>query len=215
MANTTRSSTQCTPVHRSSRDHREEPKDVYVPDYFDDHGSGDGCMCYADVVPERATKTWCCQVMIPDAHCDDVLKWEMMQVNAKQVTVLNTRVSKVKVNTVKVNVVNIAGQTAVSTVKGNGVTAVKPSGNPQQALKYKVLLPLVEVLEMVKIHTNNNVADLLTKAFDVSRFNFLVASIGRNTKIPQSGGPPIKVGDEAVHKELGTEWKGLPLLLLA
>ncbi|GJV42407.1 putative ribonuclease H-like domain-containing protein [Tanacetum coccineum] len=26
---------------------------------------------------------------------------------------------------------------------------------------------------------------------------------GRDTKIPQSGGPPIKVGDEAVHKELG------------
>ncbi|GKE35420.1 hypothetical protein Tco_1454742, partial [Tanacetum coccineum] len=26
---------------------------------------------------------------------------------------------------------------------------------------------------------------------------------GRYTKIPQSGGPHIKVGDEAVHKELG------------
>ncbi|GJV10756.1 hypothetical protein Tco_1352297 [Tanacetum coccineum] len=26
---------------------------------------------------------------------------------------------------------------------------------------------------------------------------------GRDTKIPQSSGPPIKVGDEAVHKELG------------
>ncbi|GKE66097.1 hypothetical protein Tco_1520258, partial [Tanacetum coccineum] len=59
------------------------------------------------------------------------------------------------------------------------------------------------LIEMVKIHTDNNVADLLTKAFDVSRFNFLVASIGRDTKIPQSGGPPIKVGDEVVHKELG------------
>ncbi|GJR23279.1 ribonuclease H-like domain-containing protein [Tanacetum coccineum] len=74
------------------------------------------------------------------------------------------QVSKVKVNTVKVNGVNTAGQTAVSTVKGNGVTAVKASagcvwrpkmtdlnngskdnsgswiskrGNPQQALKYK------------------------------------------------------------------------------
>ncbi|GJR77229.1 putative ribonuclease H-like domain-containing protein [Tanacetum coccineum] len=33
------------------------------------------------------------------------------------------------------------------------------------------------LIEMVKIHTDNNVADLLTKAFDVSRFNFLVASI--------------------------------------
>ncbi|GJR88416.1 putative ribonuclease H-like domain-containing protein [Tanacetum coccineum] len=62
------------------------------------------------------------------------------------------------------------------------------------------------LIEMVKIHTDNNVADLLTKAFDVSRFNFQVASIGkrsRDTKIPQSGGPPIKVGDEAVYKELG------------
>ncbi|GKD61947.1 putative ribonuclease H-like domain-containing protein, partial [Tanacetum coccineum] len=60
------------------------------------------------------------------------------------------------------------------------------------------------LIEMVKIHTDHNVAD--TKAFDVSRFNFLVASIGkrgRDTKIPQSGGPPIKVGDEAIHKELG------------
>ncbi|GJZ26472.1 putative ribonuclease H-like domain-containing protein [Tanacetum coccineum] len=34
------------------------------------------------------------------------------------------------------------------------------------------------LIEMVKIHTDNNVADLLTKAFDVSIFNFLVASIG-------------------------------------
>ncbi|GJU03152.1 ribonuclease H-like domain-containing protein [Tanacetum coccineum] len=62
------------------------------------------------------------------------------------------------------------------------------------------------LIEMVKIHTDHNVADLLTKAFDVSRFNFLVASIGkrgRDTKIPQSGGPPIKVGDQAVHKKLG------------
>ncbi|GJR46097.1 putative ribonuclease H-like domain-containing protein [Tanacetum coccineum] len=54
------------------------------------------------------------------------------------------------------------------------------------------------LIEMVKIHTDHNVADLLTKAFDVSIFNFLVASIGkrgRDTKIPQSGGPTIKVGD--------------------
>ncbi|GJR31405.1 putative ribonuclease H-like domain-containing protein [Tanacetum coccineum] len=62
------------------------------------------------------------------------------------------------------------------------------------------------LIKMVKIHTYHNVADLLTKAFDVSRFNFLVASIGkrgRDTKLHQSGGPPIKVGNKAVHKELG------------
>ncbi|GJR58380.1 putative ribonuclease H-like domain-containing protein [Tanacetum coccineum] len=33
------------------------------------------------------------------------------------------------------------------------------------------------LIDMVKMHTDNNVADLLTKAFDVSRFSFLVASI--------------------------------------
>ncbi|GJW76511.1 putative ribonuclease H-like domain-containing protein [Tanacetum coccineum] len=76
----------------------------------------------------------------------------------------NTRISNEKVNTVRVNGVNTAGQTAVSAVKGNGVTAVKASagcvwrpkmtdlnnvskdnsgswvskrGNPQQALKNK------------------------------------------------------------------------------
>ncbi|GJY73477.1 hypothetical protein Tco_0477908 [Tanacetum coccineum] len=31
---------------------------------------------------------------------------------------------------------------------------------------------------MVKIHTDKNVADLLTKAFDVSRFQYLIVSIG-------------------------------------
>ncbi|GJR96519.1 hypothetical protein Tco_0268693 [Tanacetum coccineum] len=35
----------------------------------------------------------------------------------------------------------------------------------------------VRLIDMVKMHTDNNVADLLTKAFDVSRFSFLVASI--------------------------------------
>ncbi|GKF06898.1 hypothetical protein Tco_0037566 [Tanacetum coccineum] len=62
------------------------------------------------------------------------------------------------------------------------------------------------LIEMVKIHTDHNVADLLTKSFDVSKYNFLVASIGKrglDSKIPQSGGPLIKVGDEAVYKELG------------
>ncbi|GKB00979.1 hypothetical protein Tco_0829023, partial [Tanacetum coccineum] len=40
---------------------------------------------------------------------------------------------------------------------------------------------------------------LLTKGFDAGRH----VKRGRDTKIPQSGGPPVKVGDEAVHKELG------------
>ncbi|GKA71329.1 putative ribonuclease H-like domain-containing protein [Tanacetum coccineum] len=69
--------------------------------------------------------------------------------------------------------------------------------------------------QVIKVHSDKNVADLLTKAFDVSReANYVnmqsrmvrrTCNIkrGRDTKIPQSGGPPVKVGDEAVHKELG------------
>ncbi|GJY47218.1 putative ribonuclease H-like domain-containing protein [Tanacetum coccineum] len=35
-----------------------------------------------------------------------------------------------------------------------------------------------KLIQVIKIHTDHNVADLLTKAFNVSRFNFLIASIG-------------------------------------
>ncbi|GKD17234.1 hypothetical protein Tco_1206392 [Tanacetum coccineum] len=53
-------------------------------------------------------------------------------------TTPNTRILNEKVNTVRVNGVNTGGQTVVSVVMGNGVTAVKASaGNPQQALKNK------------------------------------------------------------------------------
>nr|GEW72673.1 hypothetical protein [Tanacetum cinerariifolium] len=34
------------------------------------------------------------------------------------------------------------------------------------------------LIQVIKIHTDHNVADLLIKAFDVSSFNFLIASIG-------------------------------------
>ncbi|GKA92867.1 uncharacterized mitochondrial protein-like protein [Tanacetum coccineum] len=40
---------------------------------------------------------------------------------------------------------------------------------------------------------------LLTKGFNAGRH----VKRGWDTKIPQSSGPPVKVGDEAVHKELG------------
>ncbi|GKD86918.1 hypothetical protein Tco_1358072, partial [Tanacetum coccineum] len=40
---------------------------------------------------------------------------------------------------------------------------------------------------------------LLTKGFDARRH----VKRGQDTKIPQSSGPPVKVGDEAVYKELG------------
>ncbi|GJV16539.1 hypothetical protein Tco_1361862 [Tanacetum coccineum] len=42
------------------------------------------------------------------------------------------------------------------------------------------------LIEMVKIHTDYNVADLLTKAFDMTRFQFLIASIGLELQEPLS-----------------------------
>ncbi|GJX85705.1 hypothetical protein Tco_0336479, partial [Tanacetum coccineum] len=34
-----------------------------------------------------------------------------------------------------------------------------------------------KLIQVLKIHTDDNVVDLLTKAFDVSRFNFLIVNI--------------------------------------
>ncbi|GJT48128.1 putative ribonuclease H-like domain-containing protein [Tanacetum coccineum] len=98
------------------------------------------------------------------------------------------------------------------------------------------------LIQVIKIHTDHNVAELLTKAFDVSSIRdkfrnktgsckvntarqanhieymlrmdgrtcnikqkYVKSQIpkrGQDTKIPQSGGPPKKDGNEAVHKEL-------------
>ncbi|GJT08954.1 hypothetical protein Tco_0843416 [Tanacetum coccineum] len=49
------------------------------------------------------------------------------------------------------------------------------------------------LIQVIKIHTDHNVADLLTKAFDVSSIR---DKFGNKTG-------SYKVGDEAVHKELG------------
>ncbi|GKC84038.1 hypothetical protein Tco_1139755 [Tanacetum coccineum] len=35
-----------------------------------------------------------------------------------------------------------------------------------------------KLIQMIKIHTDRNVADLLTKAFDLERFQYLIESIG-------------------------------------
>ncbi|GKA11416.1 hypothetical protein Tco_0690962 [Tanacetum coccineum] len=71
-----------------------------------------------------------------------------------------------------------------------------------------------KLIQVIKIHIDYNVTDLLTKAFDVSRNEFgskigsCKINAARQAKhieylIPQSSGPPEKVDDEAVHKELG------------
>ncbi|GKD81620.1 putative ribonuclease H-like domain-containing protein, partial [Tanacetum coccineum] len=52
-----------------------------------------------------------------------------------------------------------------------------------------------KLIQVIKIHTDHNVADLLTKAFDVSR------KVKRTTKISQSSRPIHLVADETVYKE--------------
>ncbi|GJW42817.1 putative ribonuclease H-like domain-containing protein [Tanacetum coccineum] len=61
------------------------------------------------------------------------------------------------------------------------------------------------LIQVIKVHSDQNVADLLIKASDVSRMVGRTYNIkrGQDTKIPQSGGPLVKVGDEAIYKELG------------
>ncbi|GKB53769.1 hypothetical protein Tco_0904522, partial [Tanacetum coccineum] len=50
-----------------------------------------------------------------------------------------------------------------------------------------------KLIQVIKIHTDQNIADLLTKAFDASRTQRYLSLVV----------PLKKVGDEAVHKELG------------
>ncbi|GJV91922.1 putative ribonuclease H-like domain-containing protein [Tanacetum coccineum] len=57
-----------------------------------------------------------------------------------------------------------------------------------------------KLIQVIKIHTKQNVADLLTKAFDVSRLSILSIWTPRYLSLVV---PLKKVGDEAVHKELG------------
>ncbi|GKA91911.1 hypothetical protein Tco_0813836 [Tanacetum coccineum] len=52
-----------------------------------------------------------------------------------------------------------------------------------------------KLIQVIKIHTDHNVADLLTKAFDVSRKAI------RTTEISQSSGPINLVAYETVYKE--------------
>ncbi|GJS50023.1 putative ribonuclease H-like domain-containing protein [Tanacetum coccineum] len=76
------------------------------------------------------------------------------------------------------------------------------------------------LIEMVKIHTDNNVADLLTKAFDGRLMVFKCSGVytstiwievgmdynwktTKDTKLPQTSVPQDLGADEAVHKEGG------------
>ncbi|GKF39718.1 hypothetical protein Tco_0119779 [Tanacetum coccineum] len=56
-----------------------------------------------------------------------------------------------------------------------------------------------KLIQMIKIHTYQNVADLLTKAFDVSRFQYLIASIGMLNLLTVKDGIGVKTGNSRVN----------------
>ncbi|GJR38033.1 putative ribonuclease H-like domain-containing protein [Tanacetum coccineum] len=63
-----------------------------------------------------------------------------------------------------------------------------------------------KLIQVFKIHTDQNVADLLTKAFDASRLRYVCFGKSKEVGTPRYLSlvvPLKKVGDEAVHKELG------------
>ncbi|GJS12688.1 putative ribonuclease H-like domain-containing protein [Tanacetum coccineum] len=63
-----------------------------------------------------------------------------------------------------------------------------------------------KLIQVIKIHTDQNVANLLTKAFDVNRLSILSICKSKEVGTPRYLSlvvPLKKVGDEAVHKELG------------
>ncbi|GKD00660.1 putative ribonuclease H-like domain-containing protein [Tanacetum coccineum] len=145
---------------------------------------------YAGASLDRKSTTGGCQFL-----CSRLISWQCK----KQTVVANSTTEAEYITKIHVD-----NESAICVVKN----PVYHSKTKHIEIRHHFIRDSYEkrLIEMVKIHTDNNVADLLTKAFDVSRFNFLVASIGKkgwDTKIPQSSGPPIKVGDEAIHKELG------------
>ncbi|GJZ32027.1 putative ribonuclease H-like domain-containing protein [Tanacetum coccineum] len=87
-------------------------------------------------------------------------------------------------------------------IKREFSVAKTPQQNRVAERKNRTLIEVARI-EMVKIHTDNNVADLLTKDFDVSRFNFLVASIWngytwQSQALRHHGGGPAQTRSERV-----------------
>ncbi|GJW79722.1 putative ribonuclease H-like domain-containing protein [Tanacetum coccineum] len=66
------------------------------------------------------------------------------------------------------------------------------------------------LIEVIKIHTDSNVADLLTKGFDVTRFNFLVVSIGM---LNLSYEAPLPEGNTSGSAEANIQLKELMVLV--
>ncbi|GKC36611.1 hypothetical protein Tco_1048995 [Tanacetum coccineum] len=71
-------------------------------------------------------------------------------------------------------------QSLLSQLEIHGAGVSTEDANQKFAIRHHFIRDAYEkkLIQVLKIHTDDNVADLLTKAFDVSRFQFLVVSIG-------------------------------------
>ena len=97
------------------------------------------------------------------AHCCGQVLWIQNQMLDYGFNFMNTSI-------------NIDNESAICIVKN----PVQHSKTKHIEIRHHFIRDAYEkgLVTVSKIHTDNNVADLLTKAFDGPRFNFLVVSIG-------------------------------------
>ncbi|GJW36986.1 hypothetical protein Tco_0059906 [Tanacetum coccineum] len=124
----------------------------------------------------------------------------------------------IPLNTAKAQAINIARPQAVNTARPKVVKTARPNSaiviavrvNQTNAVKASACWgkPQQDDIGFVNSgysrHMTGNIAYLSDfKEFDGESKTSRYVKRGRDTKIPQSSGPPVKVGDKAIHKELG------------
>ncbi|GJX61799.1 putative ribonuclease H-like domain-containing protein [Tanacetum coccineum] len=102
-----------------------------------------------------------CQFL--DANCCRQVLWIQNQMMDYGFNFMNTKI-------------HIDNESTISVIKN----PVAHSRTKHIEIRFHFIRDCYEkrLIEVIKIHTDSNVADLLTKGFDVTRFNFLVVSIG-------------------------------------
>ncbi|GJW76733.1 hypothetical protein Tco_0138415 [Tanacetum coccineum] len=114
-----------------------------------------------------------------------------------------------KVNTAKAQAVNTARPQAVNTARLKTVKTARPNSAIVNAVRGKPQQDDTGFVDSgCSRHMTGNIAYLsdfkeFDRGYKITTARQKHVKRGRDTKIPQSSGPPVKVGDEAVHKELG------------
>ncbi|GJR52008.1 hypothetical protein Tco_1402529 [Tanacetum coccineum] len=110
-----------------------------------------------------------------------------------------------KVNTAKSQAVNTARPQAVNTVRPNSIVVNAVRVNQENVVKasaYWVWRPTKPDSASITLKKHNYI-DARGRSKKLLTAKAKACQKRSDTKIPQSRGPPIKVGNKAVHKELG------------